>query len=177
MHPESPCRSVVAPTPKILERKYDLSLVVVPCKYIPSPSPFFQPISPSLSSHISSVAVPHLLCRRIHPCCTASPPPCSSAAVFTADLVCNFYYPAYPPCLHCHLPTSLLWFSFHYLPSSHILRHRCLSNFSDRIVSSLCIVLYYTACSAMLHTNFLTLHSDLITTLSFIFWHGSSLSV
>ena len=93
MHPKSPCRSIVAPTPKLLERLYALRLVVIPCQYLPSPSPFFQPISPSSSSHISFFAVPHLLHRLIHPCCPASPPLCSSAAVFTADLVCHPQYP------------------------------------------------------------------------------------
>ena len=61
-HPESPCKSVVAPTPKLLERQYDLWLIVVPYWYLPSPSPSFQPISPYLLSHIPFVSVPHILC-------------------------------------------------------------------------------------------------------------------
>ena len=93
MHPKSSCRSVVAPMPNLSERRYVIRLVVVPCQYLPSPFPFFQPISPSLSSHISSVAVPHILHVRIHPCCPAYPPPCSSAAVFAADLVCHTHVP------------------------------------------------------------------------------------
>ena len=93
MHPESPCRSVVTPTPKLSEQRYALRLVVVPCRHFTSPLSFFQPISPSPSSHISSVAVPHLFHRRIHPCCPASPPLCSSAAGFAADIVCHPHYP------------------------------------------------------------------------------------
>ena len=93
MHSKSPYRSVVSPTPKLSERQYALRLVVFLCQYLPSPSLFFQPILPSLLSHISFVAVPHILQRHIHLCCTASPPLCSSAAVFTADLVCHPHYP------------------------------------------------------------------------------------
>ena len=92
MHPKSPCRSVVAPTPKLSERQYALRLVVVPCRYFPSPLPLFQPISPSLLYPISSVAIPHFLHHRIHTCCPASPPPCSSATIFTADIVCHPHY-------------------------------------------------------------------------------------
>ena len=92
IHTKSPCRSVFAPTTKLSEQQYALRLVVVPCQYFPSPSPSFQPISPSLSSHISYVAVPHLLRRRIHIFCPASPPPWSSDAVFTADLVFHTHY-------------------------------------------------------------------------------------
>ena len=98
MHPKSPCRSVVATTPKLSERRYALRLVVFSCQYFPSPSPSFQPILPSLSYHISSVAVPRILLRRIHICCPASPPLWSSAAVFDADLV---YYPHYPGATIC----------------------------------------------------------------------------
>ena len=93
MHPKLLCRSVVAPTPNLTEQQYALWMIVVPCQYFTSPSPSFQPISPSLSSHISSVAVPHLLCCCIHICCPASPPTCSSAAVFIFDLVFHTHYP------------------------------------------------------------------------------------
>ena len=231
MHPESPCRSVVAPTPKLLERQYALRLVVITCRYLPSPSPFFQPISPSPSSHISSVAVLHLLRRRIHPCCPSYPTPCSSTAFFTADLVCHPHYPGamicpqvcscylsvfsqslavltthfvisvvpylicfhptsppspYPsllsyisstvlvrlclhrwPCLPSLPPVSLLQSLSHYLPSFRVLWRCCLSTFSGRILSLLCIVLHYTVFSTLLHTNFLNLRSDLLTTLFF----------
>ena len=167
MHPKSPFRSIVAPTHELSDRQYALRMIVVPCWYFPSPSPLFQPISPSPPSHISSVAVPHLLCHCIHPCCPASPSPFSSAAVFTADLVCHPHYPISPPCLHCHPPASLLCSSSHYLPLFRVLRRLCLSTFSDRIFSFIYVVLYYTVCSALLHTNFLTLRSDLITTLFF----------
>ena len=92
MHPESPCRSVVAPTPKLSERRYALRLVVAPCRYLPSPLPFFQSISPSLLSHISSFSVLHLLHRPIYPYCPTSTTPCSSASVFTADLVFHPHY-------------------------------------------------------------------------------------
>ena len=184
MNPKLPCRSVVSPTPKLSEERYSLRLGVVPCRYLTSPSPSFQPISPSPSSHISSVAVPHLLrhhihlccpaspqpcsyaavftselvchphypgatirhqvgscpllifdcpsshissvafphllCRRIHTFCPASPPPCSSDAVFTADLFCHPHYPASPPRLRCHPPASLLWSLSHYIPLLHV---------------------------------------------------------
>ena len=93
IHPKLPCRSVVAPTPKLSERRYALRLVVVPCQYFPSPPPFFQTISPYPLSHISSISVPHIIRRHIHICCSASPPPCSSAAIFAADL---FFHPHYP---------------------------------------------------------------------------------
>ena len=176
MHPKFPCRSVVFPTSKLLERRYALRLVVVSCQYLPSLLPFFQPISPSPSSQISYVSVHHLLCRRIHPCCPGYLLPCSSAAVFTADLICHPHCTASTMLLHCHHPASLLRFSLHYLPSSCVLRRRCLSTFSDWIFSLLCVVLYYTACSALIHTNFLTLCSDILTAIFFIFWHGSSLS-
>ena len=92
IHPESPCRSVVTLTPKFLDQQYALRLVVVTYQYLPSPLPFFQPIFPSPLSHISSVAVTHLFRRRIYPCCPASPPPCLSSNVFTADLVCHPYH-------------------------------------------------------------------------------------
>ena len=42
-----------------------------------------------------------------------------------------------------------------------------LSAFSDWIFSLICIVLYYTAFSALLHTNFLTLYFDLLSKLLF----------
>ena len=93
MHPKSPCRFVVTPTPKLSEQQYALRLVVIPCQYFSSMLPFFQPISPSLSSHISSVAVPHILRRRINTCRPASPPPCLSTAVFTDDLLFHPHYP------------------------------------------------------------------------------------
>ena len=93
MHPKLPCRYAVTLTSKLSERRYTLRLLVVPYRYLLSLLPFFQPISPSTSSHISSVAVPHLLRRRINPCCPASPPPRFSAAVFTPDL---FHHPHYP---------------------------------------------------------------------------------
>ena len=98
MHPKSHCRSVVAHMSNVSEKLYNLRLVVVPCQYFPSSSPSFQPISPSPSSHISSVAVPHILCRCIHLCFTSSKPTFSSAAVFTPDLVCHPHYPGATIC-------------------------------------------------------------------------------
>ena len=92
-HPEMPCRSVAALTPKLSEQRYALRLVVFPCRYLPSPFPFFQPILPSPLSHISSVAVPHLLHRRINPYCPTSLPPFSPNAIFTAYLVCHPHHP------------------------------------------------------------------------------------
>ena len=134
MHPKFPRRSVFAPTPKLLERQYALRLVIFPCQYFPSPSPSFQPIS--------SVAVLHILPRRIYLCCTAYHPPSSSAAVFTADLFFRPYYPESPPCLHFYPPTSLLRSLLHYLTSFLVLRRRCLSTFSDCIFSLLCVFPY-----------------------------------
>ena len=145
MHPPFPCRSIVAPTPNLSKRRYALRLVVVLCQYLPSPSQSFQPIFPSLLSHISSVAVPYLLRCRIHPCCPASPTPFSSAAVFIADLVCHPYYPASPFRLYCYPPVSLLRSSSHYVSLSHVLCCRYLSTFYNRFFSLFCIVLYYTA--------------------------------
>ena len=55
----------------------------------------------------------------------------------------------------------------HYLPSFRVLCHFCFSTFSDWILSSLCVVLCYTSCSALLHTTFLNIRSDLLTTLYF----------
>ena len=49
--------------------------------------------SPSPSSHISYIAIPHLLCRHIHTCCPTYPTPCLSAAVSTADPICHTHYP------------------------------------------------------------------------------------
>ena len=167
MHPESPCRSVVTPKPKLSEPQYARRLVVVPCQYLPSPSPFLQPIFPSPSSHVSSVAVLHLFRRHIHLYYPTFLTPCSSAAVFTAGIVCHNHYPASPSCLHFHPPASLLRLSSHYLPSSCVLLRRCLYTFSDRIFSLLFIVLYYTACHALLCTIFLTIYYDLFTNLFF----------
>ena len=84
--------------PKLPEQRYALMLVVVLCRFFSSLSPFFLPISPSLSFHIFSVAFPQLLHQRIHLSCPASPPPCLSAAVFTADLVCHPHYPVAAIC-------------------------------------------------------------------------------
>ena len=145
MHLKSPCRSVVTPMPKLSKGQYYLRLVVVPCQYLPSPLTFFQSIYPSPSSHISSVTVLYLLRRRIHPCCSASTPTFSSTTVFTAGLVCHSHYPVYPPRPNFHPPACMLLFSSYYYPSSRVLCRRCLSTLSDRIFSSICIVLYYTA--------------------------------
>ena len=93
MHLEYPCRSAVAPTHNLSEQRCPRRLVVVPCQYFPSPLPFFQPLSPSPSSHISYIAIPHLLRRHIHTCCPAYPTPCLSAAVSTADPICHTHYP------------------------------------------------------------------------------------
>ena len=67
MHPKLPCRLFVAPTTNISEERYVLRLVVFPCWYLTTLSPFFQPISPSTSSHIYSVAFLHILRRRMYP--------------------------------------------------------------------------------------------------------------
>ena len=165
MHPKSLCRSVVAPTSKLPEQRYALRLVVVPCWYFPSPLQFFQPISPSPSSHISSVSVPHLLHRRIHPCCPVSPPLCLSAAVFTADLVCHTYLPRL-----CCVPYHIIFHLYVYfaaivcLPSPVGSSHR-----SD---------LFYTTLLALLYSKLLFSLSFLIFSLNVfsLFWNGSSIS-
>ena len=78
MHPKSPCRSVVSPTPKLSDQRYALRLVVVTCRYFPVrhcySNPFRhlrRPTSLLLPSRISSSAllipvVPHL-CHRDRP--------------------------------------------------------------------------------------------------------------
>ena len=119
MHSKSPCRSVVAPALKLLERRY-------------------------------------------------APSPLSSASVFTADLFCHPYYPESPPRLNCYPPASLLRSSLHCLPLFFVLRLRSFSTFSDRIFSSLYVVLYCTAWYTLLYTTFLTLRSDIHTTLFFL---------
>ena len=80
------------PTPKLSEKLYPLRFLVVPCQYFPSRLPSFQPISPSPPYYIFYFAVPHLFCCYIYPCCPAYPPPFSSAALFTTDLVCHTHY-------------------------------------------------------------------------------------
>ena len=176
MHLKLPCMSVVAPTPNLLDQQYSLRLVAVPCQCSPSPLPLFQLISPSPSSNIYSVAVPHILCRRIHLYCPTYLPPCSSAAVFTADLVCYPRYPESPPCFHCHPPTSLLRFSLNYLSSSRVLsRYFSLPSriiYSPRSASS-CTTLLAPLCSALLFSLFALILS---LRFPFLFWHGSSLS-
>ena len=178
MYPKSLCRSIVAPTSNLSERWYALRLALVPCQYFPNLSLFLQPILSSPLSHIYSVSVPHFLRRHIYPCCPTFLTQCLSAAVFTADFVCHPHYPASSPRLHCHPPMSLLQLSSHYLPLSRVHRRRCLSTFSDQIFSSLCFNMYCSACSTLIHTNFLTLRSDLLTTVLFSFLdHLFSVSV
>ena len=64
-------------------------------------------------------------------------------------------------------PMSMLWSLSHYLPSFRVIFRHCLSTFSGRIFSSLCVVLYYTDFSALIHTTFLTLRSNLLTIILF----------
>ena len=47
-YPKSTCRSVVSPTPKILERWYDHRLVFIPCWYSLILSPSFHPVLVSI---------------------------------------------------------------------------------------------------------------------------------
>ena len=165
MHPKSPCRSDIALTPKLLERQYALRLVVVPCRYSTSPSPLFQPISLYPPSHISYVAVPHLLRRRIHPCFPKSPPLCSYASVFTAELVCHPYI----PCL-CYGPYRII---FH--RSVYFVAVVCLPSpvgYSPRSAS------FYTTLLNLLLSKLILLLYALIFSLHFyfLFWHVSSIS-
>ena len=87
-------------------------------------------------------------------------------------------FTASPSCLHFHPTAFLLRPSLYYLPSFGVLCRRRLSTFSDRLFSLICVFMYYTSCSDLLHTTFLTLCSDLITALFFYFLvHLLSLSV
>ena len=177
MNPESPCRSIVTPMPKLSERLYDLRLLVVSCWYLPILLPFFQSSSPSPPSHISSVAVLHILLHHIHACCPASLPPCLSGR-------CLQRWPcllsplsristAPPLASSCVSVAVRITLSFIVLCTSTPF----LSNLSYRIFSYLWVILYYTAFSTLIRTNFLTLRSDILTTIVFLFCHGSSLSL
>ena len=105
----------------------------------------------SSSAAVYIPIVPHLLHHACLPLCS----PLTFSAIPIIPHLC--YYP----------PPSLLRSSLHYLPSSCVLCRRCLSTFLYWIFSSLFVVLSYTACSALFCTNFLTLRSDLLTTLFF----------
>ena len=155
-HPSLSSPLILSAIPIILERQNFLTLVVVPCQYLPSPFPSLQPISPYPLSHISSVAVPQIICRRIHLCCLASLPLCLSTAIFTTDLVFHPYF------------LSLYCGPYHKkIPFFRVLCRRCLSTFPVQIFSLLYVVLYYTSCSALLHTTFITFGSDVLTKLLF----------
>ena len=160
MHPKLPCRSVVAPTPKLSERRYALRLVVVLCQYLPSMSPLFQPISPSPSSHISSIAVPHLLHCCIHPCCPASPPPCWSATVFTTDIICHTHL-LHLCCgpYHIIFQRSVYFAAVVCLPSP-IRYSPCSESFCTTLLVMLCSPLLFS-----LSTLIFSLH------ISFLLWH------
>ena len=83
------------------------------------------------------------------------------------------------PCL-ISIPTmSLLRSLLHYLPLFHVIHYRSFSTFSIRIISSLCVVLHYTDCSALIWSTLILLLSALIFSLhfSFLFCHGFSLCV
>ena len=132
--------------PKTTISIFRISSVTCPA-YPPLPYPF---------SHIYGTAVPivlHIHHRKFLP------------PVSTSEIVCHTHYPESLPLLHCHPTAFLLRSSLHYLPLSRELRRRRLSALSARIFSSLCVVLHYTDQSALLRTNFLTLHSDLIITI------------
>ena len=47
-HSEYPCRSLVSPTPKLLEQRYSHRLVVITCQYFLRPPPSFHPILTSI---------------------------------------------------------------------------------------------------------------------------------
>ena len=177
MYPKWPCRYVFTLTLKLSERQYALRLVGVPCQHLSSTLPFFQPTSPSPSSNISSVAFLYILRHRIHPCCPASPPPCLSAAVFTANLVQHLYYPASPPRLHCYPPRfccSPYCIIFHH--SVYFAVVVCLPS---PIVSSPCSALICTTLFAPICSTLIFLLSSLIFSIyfSFLFWHISYLSL
>ena len=124
--------------------------------------------------HFSISVVPHIFC-----CHTKSPPPpypSLLSRIYATVLVrrCLLRWTFIPPPLSWistapPLSSSCVSvaISSHYPLSSCVLRHRCLSTFSDRIFSSLCVVLYYTACSNLTRTTFLTLRSDLLNTIFF----------
>ena len=136
---------------------------VVPCQYFPSPSPSLQPISPSLSSHISSVSIPHL--HRTHPYCPASTPPFLSAAVFTADLVCHPYL----PCIcsgpyHIILHRSMYFAAVVCLPSPFGFSP-CSASFCTSLLALLCYTLIFSLSALILSQQF-----------SLLSWQGYSLS-
>ena len=151
--------------PIIPEWQYTLRLAVVPCRYFSSPLPSLQLIFPSPSSHILSVAIPHLLRFSIHICCPASPPLCSSTYVFTADLV---WYP-YLTRLCCS-PYTIIFHSYVYFAAVV-----CLPS---PVGSSPHSASFCTALLALLWSTLILSLPDLIFSLnsSFLFWHGYSLS-
>ena len=129
-------------------------LSVVPCRYLPSPSLFLQPISPSLLSHISSDAVPHILRRRIHPCCPASLPQCSFAAVFTSDLVCHPYFPRL-----CCSPYHIIF--------NHSVYFAAVVCLPSPVVSSPCSASFFTTLLDLLCSTLIFSLSPLIFSLQF----------
>ena len=143
--------------PIIPEQWYALRLVVVSCQYLSvgchTSNPFhhlFRPTSHLLPSKIFSNAIPVVLHIRQH----ARPMMSSLLTLSTIHIILH---------LRCASIFILLRSLSHYLISFCILHSRCLSTFSNRIFSSLYVVLYYTNCSALLHTTFFTLFSDLLT--------------
>ena len=124
--------------------------------------------------------IPHLFC-----CRTESPPPpyiSSHISVTTIPVVPHLRHHALPslsspmplsaiPIIsHLHCASVVILPRLCCVPHLIIFHHPCtlppsFSAFSARIFSSLFCVLHYTARSALVRTTFLTLYSDLITTL------------
>ena len=177
MHPELPCRSVVAPMPKLSEQRYALRLVVVPCWYLPSSVPFFQPIffhlrcptSLLLPSRIyfASVSIPvfpHLRHR-------ACPPLSLLMTLYAIPIIPHLHRASIVIllCLCCgshriifHIPVYFV--SVFCLPScigSYL--HSAL--FCNTLLAPLCSTLIFSLSAMIFSLHF-----------SFLFWHGSSIS-
>ena len=175
MYPKSPCSYVITLTPKSSERRYALRLVVVPCQYLPSLLPSFQPILPSVLSHISYVAarissaalsIPVVL-NLLHRACPLLSSPLTLYAI--------------PIILHLHRASVVILPRLCYSPH-RIIFHRhvyfaavvCLPSWigSSPRSPSLCTTLLAPLWSALLYSL-----SALIFSLRFslLFWDGSSL--
>ena len=121
-------------------------------------NPFFHircPKSHLLPSHISFAAIYiHVVLHLLHRACPLMSSPLTLSAILPL--------------------VSLMRSLSHFFSSFCVLRLCCLFTFSGWIFSLFCIVLYYTNCSDLIHTTFLNLRSDILTTL--LFYSLASLS-
>ena len=111
----------------------------------------------------SIYVVTHIIC-----CRPRSPPHTYPYLLYCISSTMLFLcYIHSQPCVPYLPPVSLLRSLSHYIPSFCVLCRCCFSTFSGQIFSFLYIILYFTACSALIHSNFLTLSSDILTTILF----------